>query len=194
MKKNKKIICLTLTVLLLLLSLTGCGPKDDSFQVMFAASFVNEELVASYNEQLPQDADPLVKCSSFSFGSEDVDPTFYASGAMAMSAMLSAGEVDVMVCDLENAVRYARSGAFYDLTEIFTPEELAEFGDSALSFDIIDPYGNLTGEKTPVCGLDLSGRDALTRIMGDEHYGVFIVCSAGDIELAKQIVRELLSA
>lgn len=195
MKKKQKIICLALAVLLFPALLTGCGKAPhNEFHVLFAAPFVNEELIESYNAKLPKEGELPFRCSGFSFGSEDVDPVVYASGAMAMTAMLSAGEVDVLVCDLDNAARYARSGAFYDLRDIFTPEELAEYEDSLISFPLIDNTGELTEETTGPCGLDLAGRSSLTTILGDEHYGAFIVFSACDLDLTRDTIRELWNA
>lgn len=194
MKTLKKITASVLAMLLLAAMPTGCGKRSSEFQILFAAPFVNEELVASYDAELPKEGEMPLQCSYFSFGSEELDAVVYASGAMAMTAMLSAGEVDVLVCDLENAVRYARSGAFYDLADIFTPEELAEFGESLLTFDVIDPYGEPTGDTIDRCGIDLSGRDSLTRILGEDSCGVFVVVSARDLDLAREIVRELVNA
>lgn len=195
MKKLQKLICLTLALLLLPALLTGCAKaKHNEFHILFAAPFVNEELIEAHNAQLPKDGALPMRCSGFSFGSEDVDPMFYASGAMAMTAMLSAGEVDVLVCDLDNAARYARSGVFYDLGDIFSPEELAQYKDILLSFNMIDDTGALTEEATGPCGLNLSGRDQLTAMLGCEEYGAFIVFSACDLDLARDAVRQLLDA
>lgn len=194
MKKHTKIISLILAAALLASLFTGCGSAKPEFQIMFAAPFVNEELVATYDAQVPKEGELPLRVSAFSFGSEELDAMIYASGIMAMSAMLAAGELDVLICNLEDAARYARSGSFYDLADVFTQEELAEFGDSLLSFNMIDAEGNLTDEQVVRCGLDLSGRDSLTTILGDENYGVFIVFSADDLELAKDTVRKLFNA
>ena len=41
-----------------------------------------------------------------SLGSSDLDPTAYAAGSVKVSAMVASGEIDVMICDLENAAKY----------------------------------------------------------------------------------------
>lgn len=183
----KKIISALLAAVLLL-ALSGCGKKADPFQVLFAAPYVSEELVAAYGETLTQE----VKYSPFSIGSEDVDPMAYGASAMAMSAMFAAGEVDVLVCDLEEAARYARSGYFFDPAEIFTEEELEPYKESLLSFEMVDEYGAPTGEQTGPCGLDLSGREDLLFVMGTERCGAFIVVNTEDLELAKEVFLEIV--
>lgn len=190
----KKVRCLILVLLLPVLLLTGCGNRENPFQVLFAAPFVNEELMNVYTETLSPESEKPVQYASFYFGSPDVDPMAYGAGAMMMTAMVAAGEVDVMVCDLNEAPRYARSGIFYDLTEFFSEEELAGVSDRLLQFDMVDEFGEPTGEKTALCGLDLSDRQDLRYILGSDSVGVFIVCGAKDPELAGEIFWEIVNA
>lgn len=191
MKTYQKNICLLLAVLLLpAFLLAGCGKREDPFQVIFAGPFVNEKLAASYGEGLAVEGP--IQYSGFSFGSEEVDAMVYGAGAMMMNAMVAAGEVDVMVCDLENATRLARGGTFLDLTTAFTEEELA--GRPLLSFDLVDEYGNLTGEKTPPCGLDLTGHGEIDYILGGGGYGLFIVSNTGDLERSKEVFRAIVNS
>lgn len=195
MKKHKKSLSLMAFVLLLpALLLSGCGKTEDPFQVIFAAPFVNEKVVADYGEKLALETEVPVKFSGFSFNSQDVDPMAYGAGAMMMTAMVAAGEIDVMVCDLKEAARYARSGAFYDLNEVFTEEELAEVSDRLVSFDIVDEFGNPTGEKTGQCGLDLSGDWSLNYVAGSDSFGAFIVCSTNDMETAKEVFWAIVNS
>lgn len=182
----KKIIALLLSAALLL-ALSGCGKQETPFQVLFAAPFVNEDLTAAYGESLTAD----VKYSPFSMGSEAIDPMTYGAGAMALSAMFAAGEVDVLICDLDEAARYARSGYFFDPAEVFTGEELEPYQEKLLSFEMVDEYGVPTGEKTPVCGIDLSDKEDLLLAMGTEHFGIFILVNTEDLELAKDVVLEI---
>lgn len=191
MKKLQKILCFLTALLLLPTLFAGCGAEDDPFQVLFCAPYVNMELAEAYGSQITLESDTPVKYAGFTFGSEDVDPLTYGASAMMMNAMVAAGEVDVMVCDLAEAARYARGGIFYDLTEIFTQEELAEVSDRLVDFDMMDEYGVPTGERTALCGLDVSGTESLDYILAGGSYGIFIVSGAEDLELAKEIFWQI---
>lgn len=193
MKKLKRSACL-LTALLLLpvLLLSGCGKREDPFQVVFAAPFVNDGIIAAYCETLSPATETPIKYSGLSFGSEGMDASTYAASSMMLTAMAFAGEVDVVVCDLAEAARYARSGMFSDLTELFTQAELAEYADRLVRFDEVDENGVPTGEKTPSCGLDLSGREDLNIVMGGTSYGIFLVNGTGDPETAKAVFWEIV--
>lgn len=187
MKKMKRIISAVLTLLLL----TGCGKKKDYFQVIFAAPYVSQEVVEAYAETIETEGE--VVYSGFSFGSEDADPVTFAAGAMAMTAMMSAGEVDILVCDLENAARYARSELFLDLSTVLSREDLDTYSDRLLTFDMVDEAGEPTGEKTPPCGLDLSGNENIVGVLGSENCGIFIFCGTGDPATAGEIFQKIVN-
>lgn len=184
MKHCKKIICLALLALLLL---TGCGKKNAEFQVIFAAPYVSDELAEAYGESLAGKWETPVRCIGFSFGSEDYDASMYGASAMAMSAMVAAGEVNILVCDLEEAARYGRSGLFYDPTQLFTAEELSGWEEKLVRFDLVDETGQPTGEQTPPCGLELSGRKDLTEILASERYGIFLIGIGEDEAMTKEV-------
>lgn len=188
----KRIIIPILTALLLpALLLTGCGQREDPFQVVFAAPFVNEDIVDAYSAGLAPATQTPVNYTAFSFGSETVDASAYAAGAMMMTAMMAAGEVDVLVCDLGEAARYARSGSFLDPTTLFTEDELAGLSDRLVTFDLVDMNAKPTGETTAPCGLDLSGRKELDFVLASPGYGIFIVANTADPEAAKAVFREI---
>lgn len=190
MKKFQKFICLVVMALIL----AGCGKAEPGFQVLFAAPYVSDEMVAAYGEQLAVESEIPVTYSGFSIGSQAVDPMIYGAGTVALTAMITAGEVDVLVCDLDEAPRYARSGMFYDLTEIFSGEELAKISDRLLTFEMVDETGTPTGEFTAPCGLELPAREDLTWVMGGVHNGIFITCGAGNLDLAKEMFWQIVSA
>ncbi len=65
-----------------------------------------------------------------------------------MAAMMHAGDIHTIVADTETFEGYARVGTFYDLTEIFSAEELAPYADllyytDAAAFDE-EPGSTLT--------------------------------------------------
>lgn len=113
---------------------------------------------------------------------------------MIMSVMFSAGEVNLLVCDLENAARYARSDLFYDLTEVLSQEELAEYSDRLITFEMVDEEGNPLGEQTPPYGMDLSNSDSVKRILGGDPCGIFIPLCAGDMDLAMELFWKIVNS
>ncbi len=71
-------------------------------------------------------------------------------------ALISAKELDVLVCDTENMEHYGESGAFLDLSELL---------DDELAVRISDRFRTCTnpdGEEY-VCAIDISGTDFVTR-------------------------------
>lgn len=195
--KRKNLWLKAVTLLLPAVLLTACGSgtetSDDTFQVMFSAPYVDEEQVAAYGEKLSAEKEKTIEYQAYPIGTEEIDPMAYGASVMKISAMVAAGELDVMVCDLDNAARNARGEMYYDLTSIFTEDELAEYSDRLVSFDMVDEEGNPTGEKTPICGIDVSNNENLKNMMGENSYGVFIVGNTGDLELSKEIFWDIVN-
>lgn len=191
MKKLYRILCLMVAMALLASALTGCAERSDPFQVMVAAPYVGKDQVREYGEKLAGEREILF--SDFSFGTEENDPTTYSAGAMIMTTIMVAGELDVLVCDLENAPRYARSELFMDLTEVFTQEELEPYADRLLTFPLVDEEGSPLQERTPVCGIDLTGNEPVAILTAGEPCGIFIIANTGDLDLAKEVFWEILT-
>lgn len=193
MRNHKKMICQILTLLLLpAMLLTGCGKAEDPFQIVLASGFVGDPFVGPYVEKLGLDSE--IAYRGFSFGSEGVDGTFFGASVMSMTAVLVAGEIDVLVCDLENAARYARNDMFLDLTAVFTEEELAGYEDRLVNFDMLDEFAEPTGEKTTLCGLDISGNTDLDYILNSDAYALFIVANTADLELSKDVFWKIVNS
>lgn len=193
MRNHQKSICLILLLLLLpAMLLTGCGKREDPFQIVLASGFVGDPFVGPYVEKLGVDSE--ITYRGFSFGEEGVDGTFFGASVMSMTAVMVAGEIDVLVCDLENAARYARNDMFLDLTEVFTEAELAGYEDKLVDFDMLDEYAQPTGEKTVRCGLNISGNEELTYILNSDAYAVFIVANTADLELSKDVFWKIVNS
>ena len=61
--------------------------------------------------------------------SSDGDSQYEAANRQKMTAMMHVGDIHAMLADTENFESYARLEFFYDLTSIFTAEELAPYAD-----------------------------------------------------------------
>ena len=181
--------------------MTGCGSESvEGFQTVFCATYVDEDSVASYGETvsaaLPEltvdGEEPLF--TAMSMGDSDEDPMGTMAGMTRFTAMLSNGELDVVVSDLENAARNARGEVFLDVSSYLTEEEQEEYADRLLSFDMLDDSGNPTGEKTAVCGIDVSDNETLSALAGGGECGVFIVANTDHLEQATALVRYFLES
>lgn len=109
---------------------------------------------------------------------------------MQVTARAAGKELDIMICGEKDAARNARSELFYSLEEVFTEDEIAQFGDRTLSYELVDTDGNPTGERTPACGVKLDS-EALDAIYGTDEYGIFIVGSTPHLDQAKEVFLAL---
>lgn len=202
--KTSKLSAVFLSAVLLTsagaLSSCGSDEKSNTLQILAEAPYVDTEQLDSYGESLSASSEALTaagKTAEFtglSVGSSDTDPTMYGTSTMKVSAMIAANEVDLMICSLDEAARNARGEYYYDLEELFTPEELAQIPEeNLLSFDLVDDEGNPTGEKTPVCGVQISGNETLDSAMAGTEYGIFIVGNTENLDLAKEVFWEIIN-
>lgn len=202
--KTSKISAVFLSAVLLTSggALSSCGSDEssDALQILAEAPYVDTEQLNNYAESFSASSEALTtagKTAEFtdlSVGSSDSDPTLYGTSTMKVSAMIAAGEVDIMICSLDEAARNARGEYYYDLEELFTPEELAQIPEeNLLSFDMVDDEGNATGEKTAVCGVQISGNEALDNAMAGTDYGVFIISNTENLDLAKEVFWEIVN-
>jgi len=212
---KQKVLCkkiaAALVTLVLVLCLFGCsgGKKTTPFQIVFSAALLSESAVTEYGNSLKSSMPELTidgtapVFSSMMMGETrndaasgvPADPMMGMAGMMRMAAVVSTGEMDVFIADMENAGRNARSDMFMPLDKVFPGEDLSAYGERLLSFDILsnDSYDpQPTGEKTPVCGFSITGNPQIRRIFGDQEIGVFIISNTKNLELAKKVMRSLL--
>lgn len=194
-------LALVLVLLLCPLLLAGCGSEDaPSIQVVVGGPYVGEEQLEAASQQFLaenpgwQREDLPVEVSAFSFGSQEMDPTMFGASAMKLSAMAAAGEVDIMICDRENAARYARSETFVPIEQIVPKEKLDGYRERLMTFELLDEEGNPTGEYTPAYGISLNGSPLLDAFYGEQEYGIFLIGSAEPMETAKQLFMDILDA
>ena len=190
----------------------GCSSKSSKatpFQIVFCSLYVNENAVSEYGAFLQNKMPELIiegKAPVFTpmiMGEvkNDIeagiinDPMMGMGGIIKMTTMVSTNEIDLMISDMENAARQARGDMFKPLEEVFTDDEISALKDRLLSFEILNVEGyepTPTGEKTPVCGINITGNENMKKIFGDQEVGIFILANAKNLELAKDVIRSLL--
>ena len=196
MKKLSALLCAAM--LLVPATLTSCGSeKSDTLQVVVCAPYVDEETLSAYSDAMyaehPEwaEGESAVEFVAFSGGSEDIDPSAFAASMMKISAMVTSKEVDLMICDFDNAQRNARGEMYSPLTDIFSEEELATYEGRTMSFEAVDENSEPTGEMLPESGISLNGNEKLDAIYGDTEYGVFYVSNTKNPDLAKEVMRQI---
>jgi len=203
---------LLLSVCFLVTLLAGCAPnnnEDTPFQMVFTSLYINNAAVSDYTDSLiialPElsvdGKAPLFTSMIMGEVENDIesgiinDPIMAMAGMMKMTALISSGEIDIIVSDIDNAARNARGGMFMPLDEIFTVDELNAMNGRLLYFDLIDYDGDEatpTGEITPICGIDISENEMMKQIFGAQEIGVFIVVNANNLDLAKEVMLTLI--
>ena len=192
------------------LCLFGCSSNNraSAFQIVFAAASLNENAVAEFGTSItggipeltiegraPVFSSMMIGDTRNEMGMMTSDPMMAMGGIMRQAAMATTGELDVMIADMENGARNARSGMFMPLNEIFTAAELAALSERLLSFDILSTGGiepAPTGERTADYGISITGNESMRRIFGNQEIGVFIIGNTKHPELAKKVVNSLL--
>ncbi|MCL2832130.1 MAG: hypothetical protein FWD78_03075 [Treponema sp.] len=194
----------------LVFTFLGCssgGNKTSPFQIAFCSLYVNESAVSDYGAALLNSIPdlsidgkaplftPMIMGESQNDNQLSNDPMANMASIMKAAAVVSTGDLDVMIADMDNGARNARSGMFMNVSDLFPGEDLSALGTRLLSFDILntDSYQPVpTGEKTPVCGISITGNDQMKKIFGDQEIGVFVVANTKNLELAQKVVRSLL--
>ena len=207
-----KLISLALLLCLLVVPLTGCSSArngDAPFQIAFTALHMNTAAVSDYGAMLVNEMPELVIDGNAPRFTPIVagvvendpesgrihDPMMGIAGMVQIPLMVTARELDVVIATLDNAARDARGDMFLPLDEIFTPEELAAFGDRLISFEHVEidgPYTRPTGEMTPICGINIAGNEHMRQIFGEQEIGVFIVANSRNVELAREVMLSLV--
>lgn len=204
MKRLRKISFMLILALVTLL-LSGCSNtnKDEpdanaaqnTLNLVFCASYVDQALAEAYLNTLKQENDILnsgeMDVSLTVITTSGADPMMQMGGMMKLTAVIASNEVDLILCDEENAARNARSGSFYALNELLCEDEISALGDRALQYALIDDEGKPTDEFTAVCGMDVSADEQLKAVFNQADIGVFVAGNAPHLEAAKAVMKAI---
>ena len=211
MKANVKRVSLLLALVMIMFTFAACGggetaaptavpgedgtlsaDKTDKLNVYLIATYVDENGLDSLKSFISDTlGDGVTVNYDTTFTGDGSDPSVQMAGMMKLTAAIAAKEVDLIIADDTNAARNARSEAFYELSDILTADEISALGDKALSYDMLDDEGSASGEKTPVCGVDITGDEVITPAMSSSSAGAFVVGNAANLENAKTVLKAL---
>lgn len=211
MKANVKRVSLLLALVMIMFTFAACGggetaaptavpgedgtlsaDKTDKLNVYLIATYVDENGLDSLKSFISDTlGDGITVNYDTTFTGDGSDPSVQMAGMMKLTAAIAAKEVDLIIADDTNAARNARSEAFYELSDILTADEISALGDKALSYDMLDDEGNASGEKAPVCGVDITGDEVITPAMGSSSAAAFVAGNAANLENAKTVLKAL---
>lgn len=192
MKHRKSIVLLALALCLML---TGCFSQSaapNEMQLVVAEAYVREEnaqaLLDGVKTTLPALDGATLHCIYLS--DPKTDPMGFSAASVQLMAMMAAKEIDVLLCDSETARRNIASDSFYALDELFTPEQIASFGDAVLDFPILDDNGEETGQRSAVCAVRLSGEE-IAALGSEKEVCMLIVSNSPHLDQAKEMFLHL---
>ena len=211
MKANVKRVSLLLALVMIMFTFAACGggetaaptavpgedgtlsaDKTDKLNVYLIATYVDENGLDSLKSFISDTlGDGVTVNYDTTFTGDGSDPSVQMAGMMKLTAAIAAKDVDLIIADDTNAARNARSEAFYELSDILTADEISALGDKALSYEMLDDEGSASGEKTPVCGVDITGDEVITPAMSSSSAGVFVAGNAANLENAKTVLKAL---
>ncbi len=205
---------LSILIILSLVLTTSCSSDPDyGLQVTMVAPYVDVNMLEDYGQTLMVGeqavsvlGESIVPLSEEeeNTGEESVEESLEelnnnsmemmgTAGMMKVTARIASKEVDVILSDYENGQRFAASGSFMPLEELFTEQELAELDESLfVSYEEMDDEGDLTGVALPASGIDVSGVEELTQFMVTDTIICHVVSNSENVDVAKEYMLSLI--
>lgn len=210
-KTHNKLLLATL-ILSAAISFTGCSQKNSNtgLNIVAVSPTVQQQKADEYisgvsvKEEGKTSAISVIsmippKSDAQENTSTEADPDAAAADMMGtasmlkVTAMISAQEIDVLLCDSENAARFAKDGTFMPLDQLLSADELAALDDNRkISFPVTDDDGKETGEQQAACGIDVSGNTEIKEFLSGEVIGVYVLSNAKNMEAAKEYAKSLI--
>ncbi len=209
MKKMKRMISVLALILAAALTMTGCSGGGDqktanrSVAVAVLAPYVLDGALPEFEAQLraglpglnTEESQMLIQ--AVSTGDTKADPMSAMAGMTKVTTMMIDKQIEIMICDADNAQRYSEGGAAYlPLDELFTAEEQNDLGVIALTVSAVDKDGNLTGDQSAPCGISLENCEGLINIFKMSDLGLYVFVTSPDmpnIENIRTAVRYILN-
>ena len=198
MKQKINFVCLLLCVPFVL---GGCGVGKQNYDgsaglnLTFMSSYVDDEAATAFGMDLVQQATGIkeeIEINPQSVGSADADPAMAMGGMIKIDAMIAAKELDVMICDREQAARYARSDSFIPMNELLSEQQMKDAGSRLIAYDMVDAEGEFTGQKSAAVGLDISSFEGLSEFMDDSDKAIFVVANTQNLDASRELLTYFL--
>lgn len=186
--------CLALALCALAtLCLAGCssgGGADTAktLNVAVAAGAVDDTALQAYAASLGTvDAAGLtVAFTALSMGDPAKDPMTTVASAAKLGGMVTAKEIDVLICSDEVALKYGENGAsFIPFGEAYTLGAIGEFADGVTTLPLRDENGNPTGQNTSEIGAELTKKEGLMKAVNAAELRGYILSNTEKLDAAK---------
>lgn len=199
---KKRVVALAMVLVLVLMTATGCSDKKEekgtSLQVVLSSAYVFEEQAEALKKELttalPQlnTENAALKLTYIAAGDSEKDPYTTMAAVAQMGGMMAGKEVELLICDAETARRYAENGeAYVPLSELFTQEEMTQLELQPACVALSDDEGNLTGEMSAACGVDLSDCTKLEELLKLNDLGAYVLVNMPNSDNAKAVITHL---
>ena len=187
--KRVKYIALSIFTFLMAFFFTACSSSSSMNITCCSGALDSEQMITSLwtlTEQtngLPS-SEQTLSISSIIMGSgETQDAKLQDSiGQNQFAAMITAREIDIILCTLDKDDILAKSDSFMPLEKIFSTEELTELVDLLIAHET---------DATPY-GVILTDTETLTPVFGDVPIGIFLADNCPNPSLAKEFMRNLV--
>ena len=201
MKQTKRIMALTLALILALVLLTGCSSgKDDqkaedgenaSLKIAVATRYVDDEMLAGLKEELAKSTTGgTIDVTGIIMGDSESDPMTFMAGMTGLSARIAAKDIDILITDSDTARRVGENGETYlAINDTFTSSEIETFTSGLACVAIVNDEGELTDEVSAPCGVVLS--DRVNEMIGLSNMQMFIVSNTTNQDDAKTVFQYL---
>ena len=203
----KRVISMVSVLLAVVLMLTGCSSGGDtaasySVKIAVAVPYVLEgatdEFKAMLEQGLPElnAEDKAMLVQSVNTGDTKADPMSAMAGMTKVTTMFLGKEIEIMICDAENAQRHGEGGSAYmPIDQLFTAEEQAGLGIETLTVSKVDDDGNVTGEQSAAVGISLQNCEGIKDIFKMSDLGLYVIATPeteANIENVRTAVRYIL--
>ena len=204
----KKIISLLALAMAALLMMTGCSSGGDpaanaSVKIAVTLPYVVEgaadEFRVTLEKGLPElnTGEKKLLVQAVNTGDTKNDPMSAMAGMTKITTMFLGKEIEIMICDADNAQRHGDGGkGFMPLDKVFTAEEQNEMGIEALTVFKVDADGSATGEKSEPVGISLKNCEGVKNIFKMSDLGLYVVAmpeAEANIENIRAAIRYILS-
>ena len=204
----KRVISLLSLVMVVVLMMTGCSSGSDtaanySVKIAVTVPYVLEGATDEFKAMLEQGLPELnteektMLVQSVNTGDTVSDPMSAMAGMTKVTTMFLSKEIEIMICDADNAQRHGEGGgAYMALDKLFTAEEQAELGIEALTVSKVDEDGNATGEQSEAIGISLANCEGVKNIFKMSDLGLYVIDipeTEANIENVRAAIRYILS-
>jgi len=205
MKRAISLISLLLAAVLLL---AGCSSGEDpaanaSVKIAVTIPFVVEgaadEFKAALANGLPElnTEEKKMLVQTVNTGDPKADPMSAMAGMTKITTMMLGKEIEIMICDADNAQRHGEGGNTYmPVDQLFTAEEQTELGIVPLTVSKVDGDGNTTGEQSDPIGISLENCAGVKNIFKMSDLGLYVIGTPeteANMENIRAAVKYILS-